>query len=103
MHGYSPHYAYAPGYYSYGYAPGYYSYGYAPGPVYSTETYAYSRCHFVRQQVWTDFGPRWRRVRVQNSKQNTCEKTLALRFMRGAIHRPFRPNLRHIGPPQYSC
>jgi hypothetical protein len=35
-----------------------YGYGYYGGP------YAYSRCYTVRQRVWTDFGPRWRRVRV---------------------------------------
>lgn len=43
-----------------------YSYGYAPGPVYYGGPYAYSRCHLVRQKVWTDYGPRWRRVRVCN-------------------------------------
>lgn len=42
------------GYYAHEPAPAYY-YG---GP------YAYSRCYTVRQRVWTDYGPRWRRVRV---------------------------------------
>lgn len=41
-----------------------YGYGYAPGPVYYGGPYAYSRCYMVRQRVWTDYGPRWRRVRV---------------------------------------
>ena len=41
-----------------------YGYGYAPGPVYYGGPYAYSRCHLVRQKVWTNYGPRWRRVRV---------------------------------------
>lgn len=36
-----------------------YGYGY-----YSGGPYAYSRCYLVRQKVWTDYGPRWRRVRV---------------------------------------
>jgi hypothetical protein len=40
------------------------SYAYAPGPVYYGGPYAYSRCHLVRQKVWTNYGPRWRRVRV---------------------------------------
>jgi hypothetical protein len=35
-----------------------YGYGYYGGP------YAYSRCRLVRQRIWTDYGPRWRRVRV---------------------------------------
>lgn len=40
-------------------------YGYAPGPVYYGSPYAYApRCYTVRQRVWTDSGPRWRRVRV---------------------------------------
>lgn len=42
-----------------------YGYGYyASDPVYYGGPYAYSRCYLVRQKVWTDFGPRWRRVRV---------------------------------------
>ena len=41
-----------------------YGYAYAPGPVYYGGPYAYSRCHLVRQKVWTNYGPRWRRVRV---------------------------------------
>ncbi len=41
-----------------------YGYGYAPAPVYYGGPYAYSRCYMVRQRVWTDYGPRWRRVRV---------------------------------------
>jgi hypothetical protein len=48
-------------------APRYgYGYGYAaaPGPVYYGGPYAYSRCHLVRQKIWTNYGPRWRRVRV---------------------------------------
>jgi hypothetical protein len=36
-----------------------YGYGY-----YSGGPYAYSRCHIVRQKVWTNYGPVWRRVRV---------------------------------------
>ena len=37
-----------------------YGYGY-----YASEpAYAYSRCYVVRQKIWTDYGPRWRRVRV---------------------------------------
>lgn len=44
----------------------YYSYGYAPGPVYYGGPYAYSRCHVVRERIWTNYGPRWRRVRVCN-------------------------------------
>jgi hypothetical protein len=47
--------------YSYGYAPGY---AYAPAPAYYGGAYAYSRCHVVRQRVWTNYGERWRRVRV---------------------------------------
>ena len=43
-----------------------YGYGYAPGPVYYGGPYAYSRCHIVRERVWTNNGPRWRRVRVCN-------------------------------------
>jgi hypothetical protein len=35
-----------------------YGYGYYGGP------YGYSRCHVVRQRIYTDYGPRWRRVRV---------------------------------------
>ena len=47
------------------FAPRYgYGYAYAPEPVYYGGPYAYSRCHLVRQKVWTDYGPRWRRVRV---------------------------------------
>lgn len=56
---------FAPQYYSYGYEPGYYAYGYAPGPVYYNAP-VYRRCHMVRERVWTDVGPRWRRVRVCN-------------------------------------
>ena len=42
-----------------------YGYGYyAADPVYSGGPYAYSRCHMVREKIWTDYGPRWRRVRV---------------------------------------
>lgn len=42
-----------------------YGYGYyAAEPSYYGGPYAYSRCYMVRQKVWTDFGPRWRRVRV---------------------------------------
>ncbi|HET7678769.1 MAG TPA: hypothetical protein VFK79_01380 [Xanthobacteraceae bacterium] len=41
-----------------------YGYAYAPGPVYYGGPYAYSRCHLVRQKVWTNYGPQWRRVRV---------------------------------------
>ena len=37
---------------------------YASEPAYYGGPYAYSRCYVVRQKVWTDFGPRWRRVRV---------------------------------------
>lgn len=43
-----------------------YGYGYVPGPVYYGGPYAYSRCHMVREKVWTNYGPRWRRVRVCN-------------------------------------
>ena len=50
--------------YPYGYG---YGYGYAaPSPVYYGGPYAYSRCHIVRQKVWTNHGPTWRRVRVCN-------------------------------------
>ena len=35
-----------------------YGYAYYGGP------YAYSRCYFVRERVWTNHGPTWRRVRV---------------------------------------
>jgi hypothetical protein len=38
---------------------GYYAYG--PGPVYYN---AGPRCYLTRQRVWTNFGPRWQRVRV---------------------------------------
>ena len=41
-----------------------YGYAYAPPPAYYGGAYAYSRCHIVRQRVWTDYGERWRRVRV---------------------------------------
>jgi hypothetical protein len=41
-----------------------YGYAYAPGPVYYGGPYAYSRCHVVRQRIATNYGPRWRRVRV---------------------------------------
>lgn len=42
-----------------------YGYGYAPGPVYySSGPYAYSRCYVTRERVWTNYGPRWRKVRV---------------------------------------
>jgi hypothetical protein len=41
-----------------------YGYAHAPGPVYYGGPYAYSRCHLVRQRVSTNYGPRWRRVRV---------------------------------------
>jgi hypothetical protein len=41
-----------------------YDYGYyAAEPVYGGP-YAYGSCYTVRQKVWTDYGPRWRRVRV---------------------------------------
>jgi hypothetical protein len=41
------------------------SYAYAPGPVYySGGPYAYSRCYMTRERVWTNHGPRWRKVRV---------------------------------------
>ena len=43
-----------------------YGYAYAPGPVYYGGPYAYNRCHVVRQRIWTNYGPRWRRVRVCN-------------------------------------
>jgi hypothetical protein len=44
---------------------GYRSYGYGPGPVYYGSPYGYApRCYTVRQRVWTDRGPRLRRVRV---------------------------------------
>jgi hypothetical protein len=43
--------------YGYAYAP-------APAPVYYGGPYAYSRCQMVRQKIVTDYGPRWRRVRV---------------------------------------
>lgn len=40
-------------------------YGYYDSyPAYYGGPYAYSRCYIVRQKVWTDYGPRWRRVRV---------------------------------------
>ena len=43
----------------------YYGYGYAaPAPVYYGGPYAYSRCQIVRQKVWTNHGPVWRRARV---------------------------------------
>lgn len=32
--------------------------------TYDPSPYAYSRCYTVRQRVWTNNGPRWRRVRV---------------------------------------
>jgi len=42
-----------------------YGYGYYDSyPAYYGGSYAYSRCYLVRQKVWTDYGPRWRRVRV---------------------------------------
>jgi hypothetical protein len=42
-----------------------YPYGYAPAPVYAAPgPYAYSRCYITRERVWTNYGPRWRRVRV---------------------------------------
>jgi hypothetical protein len=41
-----------------------YGYGYAPRPAYYGGPYAYSRCHIVRQRVWTNYGQRWRRARV---------------------------------------
>jgi hypothetical protein len=41
-----------------------YGYGYAPGYTYYGGPYAYSRCYTVRKKVWTNHGPRWRRVRV---------------------------------------
>lgn len=42
-----------------------YGYGYyASEPAYYGGPYAYSRCHIVREKVLTDYGPRWRRVRV---------------------------------------
>jgi hypothetical protein len=37
---------------------GYASAGYYGGP------YAYSRCYVTRQKIRTNYGPRWRRVRV---------------------------------------
>lgn len=41
------------------------SYAYAPGPVYySGGPYASSRCYMTRERVWTNHGPRWRKVRV---------------------------------------
>ena len=43
-----------------------YGYAYAPNYAYAPYggAYAYSRCHIVRQRVWTNYGERWRRVRV---------------------------------------
>ncbi len=41
---------------------GYYGYGYAPAPVYYGPP-AYG-CYITRQRVWTNYGPRWQRVRV---------------------------------------
>jgi hypothetical protein len=41
------------------------SYGYYAADPYYAGPYAYGgSCYTVRQRVWTDFGPRWRRVRV---------------------------------------
>ena len=45
-----------------------YGYGYVTplrqGRFTTAVPYAYSRCHLVRQKIWTNYGPRWRRVRV---------------------------------------
>jgi hypothetical protein len=41
-----------------------YGYGYAPRPAYYGGAYAYGGCHIVRQRIWTNYGERWRRVRV---------------------------------------
>jgi hypothetical protein len=46
--------------YGYGYYGGPAAYGYYDGP------YAYGGCHIVREKIWTNYGPRWRRVRVCN-------------------------------------
>jgi hypothetical protein len=42
---------------------GYYAYG--PGPVYAAPgPYYGGGCYITRQRVWTNYGPRWQRVRV---------------------------------------
>ena len=41
-----------------------YGYGYYAADPYYGGAYAYGGCYTVRQKVWTDYGPRWRRVRV---------------------------------------
>ena len=42
-----------------------YGYGYYDTyPAYYGGAYAYGDCYTVRQKVWTEYGPRWRRVRV---------------------------------------
>jgi hypothetical protein len=41
-----------------------YGYGYEPAPAYYGGPYAYSRCYVTRERVWTNHGPRWRKVRV---------------------------------------
>jgi hypothetical protein len=43
----------------YGYGPGPYAYG--PGPY---AAYYGPDCYWTRHRVWTDYGWRWRRVRV---------------------------------------
>ncbi len=41
------------------------SYAYEPGrSYYSGAPYGYYRCYTTRQRVWTNYGPRWQRVRV---------------------------------------
>jgi hypothetical protein len=39
-------------------------YAYGPGPGYYGAAPVYGRCYITRQRVFTDYGPRWRRVRV---------------------------------------
>jgi hypothetical protein len=43
-------------------------YAYGPGPVYYGAAPAYygGGCYITRERIWTNFGPRWRRVRVCN-------------------------------------
>ncbi len=39
-------------------------YAYEPAPAYYYGTPYAQRCYITRERVWTNYGPRWRKVRV---------------------------------------
>lgn len=40
------------------------SYGYAPPATVYYGSYPPYGCHWIRERVWTNYGPRWRTIRV---------------------------------------